>query len=32
MVELADNLIHHLRTFNKKSKDEVWTELIVKLI
>jgi hypothetical protein len=32
MLELADILITHLRTFNQKRKDEMWTDLIVKLV
>ena len=32
MLELADTLIIHLRTFNQKRKDEMWTDLIVKLV
>jgi altronate dehydratase len=30
--ELADKLIHHLRMFNKKKKDDIWTDLIVKIL
>lgn len=32
MLELADTLIHHLRMFNKKNKDAMWTDLIVKIL
>lgn len=32
MLELADKLIHHLRMFNKKKKDDIWTDLIVKIL
>jgi len=32
MIELADTLIHHLRMFNKKNKDALWTDLIVKIL
>ncbi len=32
MIELADTLIHHLRVFNKKNKDAMWTDLIIKIL
>jgi hypothetical protein len=32
MLELAENLINHLRMFNKKAKDIVWSNLIVKIL
>ena len=32
MLDLAENLINHLRMFNKKTKDNVWSNLIVKIL
>ena len=32
MLKLLDDIIHHLRMFNKKQKDQVWTNLVVKII
>lgn len=32
MLELADSLIQHLRMFNKKNKDAIWTDLICKIV
>ena len=29
---LSESLIEHLKTFNKKSLDEVWTQLVVKIL
>jgi hypothetical protein len=32
LLGLAESLIEHLKTFNKKSLDEVWTSLIMKIL
>jgi hypothetical protein len=32
MLELAEAIIHHLRMFNNKSKDLIWTSLVVRII
>jgi hypothetical protein len=32
LLGLAERLIEHLKTFNKKNLDEVWTPLIMKIL
>lgn len=32
MLNLAEAIIHHLRMFNNKVKDLIWTSLVIRII